>query len=99
MVFVRMVCDGEKYKQFIHYINTVDAVRECYHITGSDALIMKILAKSVEELNSIVMKFLPYGSPNSSVVIADILVRTTYDLAPQNLKRTYPFRQESIRLG
>jgi len=74
-----MVCDGEKYKQFLAHINTLDAIRECYHITGSDALIMKILAKSIEELNDLIMKFVSYGSPNSSVAIADLLVRTGYD--------------------
>jgi len=58
-----MVCDGEKYKQFLAYIKTVDAIRECYHVTGSDALIMKILAHSIEELDGIVMKFSPMARP------------------------------------
>ena len=82
MVFTRMVCGGDKYNQFLAYIKTVNAIRECYHVTGSDALIMKILAHSIEELNGLVMKFLAYGTPNSSVVIADLLVRTDYDLNP-----------------
>jgi len=99
MVFTRMVCDGEKYKQFVEYIKSLDAVRECYHITGSDAVIMKMLAQSVEELNEIVLKFLPYGSPNSSVVIADLLVRTSYDLESPNKKRLDTHRREPLRLG
>jgi Lrp/AsnC family leucine-responsive transcriptional regulator len=99
MVFTRMVCDGEKYKQFLAYIKTVDAIRECYHITGSDALIMKILANSIEELDGVVSKFLAYGAPNSSVVIADLLVRTDYNLDPPKPRKPYGVRQEAIRLG
>jgi Lrp/AsnC family leucine-responsive transcriptional regulator len=99
MVFTRMVCDGEKYKQFLAYIKTVDAIRECYHVTGSDALIMKILAHSIEELDGIVMKFLAYGAPNSSVVIADLLVRTDYDLNPPRPTKPPGVRQETVRLG
>ena len=99
MVFTRMVCDGEKYKQFLAYIKTVDEIRECYHITGSDALIMKILARSIEELDGIVMKFLAYGVPNSSVVIADLVVRTEYDLNPARPTKPHGVRQETVRLG
>jgi|ERR1039458_6479794 Lrp/AsnC family leucine-responsive transcriptional regulator len=99
MVFTRMVFDGEKYKQFLAYIKTVDVIRECYHITGSDALIMKILAHSIEELDGIVMKFLAYGTPNSSVVIADLLVRTDYDLDPPKPTKPHGVRQETVRLG
>jgi Lrp/AsnC family leucine-responsive transcriptional regulator len=99
MVFTRMVCDGEKYKQFLAYINTLDAIRECYHITGSDALIMKILAKSIEELNDLIMKFVSYGSPNSSVAIADLLVRTGYDFESVKGKKPDTHRREPIRLG
>ncbi|MGO9404795.1 MAG: Lrp/AsnC family transcriptional regulator [Terriglobales bacterium] len=99
MVFTRMVCDGEKYKQFLAFIKTVDAIRECYHITGSDALTMKILAYSIEELDGIVMKFLAYGTPTSSVAIANVLVRTEYDLNPQKPPKASGVRQETVRLG
>jgi len=99
MVFTRMVCDGERYRQFLAYIKSVEAIRECYHITGTDALIMKILAHSVEELNELVTKFLPYGAPNSSVVIGDVLVRETYDLSLPKIKKPPTYRSDSIRLG
>ena len=100
MVFTRMVCDGERYKQFLNYIKTLDAVRECYHITGSDALIMKILGQSIEELNDLIMKFLSYGSPNSSLVIGDVLHRSDYDVeVPKGKKTETNRRREPIRLG
>lgn len=99
MVFTRMVCEGEKYKQFLSYIKTVDAIRECYHITGSEAVIMKILARSIEELDGLVLKFLDYGAPNSSVVLADILVRKDYDMESRQPKASYPFHPDSVRLG
>jgi Lrp/AsnC family leucine-responsive transcriptional regulator len=99
MVFTRMLCEGDSYRRFISYIKTLDAVRECYHVTGSDALIMKILTRSIEDLNEIVTGFLPYGSPNSSVVIGDVLVRTEYDLEPARARRTDMGRGTPTRLG
>jgi len=98
MVFTRMTFHGEKYKHFLAYINGIDAIRECYHITGSDAVIMKILARSIEELDALVIKFLAYGDPNSSLVLGDALVRTDYNLDPMKLKVSEGQRH-AIRLG
>lgn len=99
MVFTRMTFQGEKYKHFLSYVRSVEEVRECYHITGSDALIMKILARSIEELDAIVSKFLSYGEPNSSVVLANAFVRNHYELDPMRAKRTAEKEPNSIRLG
>lgn len=99
MVFTRMTFQGERYKHFLAYINGMDAVRECYHITGSDAVIMKILARSIEELDAIVTKFLTYGEPNSSLVLGHALVRTSYDLEPVKQKKSSEREPNSIRLG
>ena len=99
MVFTLMVCEGEKYKQFLAFIKTVDAIRECYHITGSHDLIIKILAHSIEELDSILRKFLAYGSPHSSIVIAGLLVRTDYNVEPPRPPKLCGVPRETIRLG
>jgi Lrp/AsnC family leucine-responsive transcriptional regulator len=99
MVFTRMRFQGERYKHFLAYINTIDAVRECYHITGSDAIVMKILARSIEELDSMVTKFVTYGEPNSSLVLGHALVRTQYDLESPRQKKSSEREPNSIRLG
>ncbi len=99
MVFTRMRFQGERYKHFLAYIDSIDAVRECYHITGGDAIIMKILARSIEELDSIVTKFLTYGEPNSSLVLGHAIVRTHYDLEPARQKKSSEREPNSIRLG
>src|SRR5579862_1820828 len=99
MVFTRMTFQGEKYKHFLAHIKGVEEVRECYHITGSDALIMKILARSIEELDSIVTKFVAYGEPNSSVVLDSAFVRAGFDLDPAKPKKPSDRQPNSIRLG
>jgi Lrp/AsnC family leucine-responsive transcriptional regulator len=99
MVFTRMTFQGEKYKHFLAHIKGVDEVRECYHITGSDALIMKILARSIEELDSIVTKFVAFGEPNSSVVLDSSFVRTEFNLDPVKPKKPAEREPNSIRLG
>jgi Lrp/AsnC family transcriptional regulator, leucine-responsive regulatory protein len=99
MVFTRMSFQGERYKHFLTYIKGIEAVRECFHTTGADALIMKILARSIEELDSIVTKFLAYGEPNSSVVLGDAIVRRRYSLDPVKTKKSFEREPNSVRLG
>lgn len=88
LVHVRMACDGEKYKQFLTFIKGIDAVRECDHVTGSDALMMKVLVRSIEELEELIMRFLNYGIPTTSVVLSRALVRNALNLEPPKQKKS-----------
>lgn len=80
---IRMVCDGERYRQFTQFVKTVEAVRECDHVTGGDALMMKVLVRSIEELENLIMKLLNYGVPTTSLVLSNTVVRHEYNLDPQ----------------
>jgi Lrp/AsnC family leucine-responsive transcriptional regulator len=82
VAIVRMSCDGEQYGRFVSFLNTCEEVRECHHVTGSDALMMKVLVGSIETLEQLVMKFLRFGVPTTSVVLSTPLTRTPYRLAP-----------------
>jgi len=89
---VRMVCDGEKYRQFLQFVKTLEAVRECDHVTGPDALMMKVLVASVEELEHLILKLLNYGVPTTSLVLSHTVVRHELSLDPPKIKRSpqYP---------
>ncbi len=78
---IRMVCDGEQYRRFVAYLDTCEDVRECLHVTGSDALMLKVMVRSIEELEKLVMQFLRYGVPTTSIVLSSPLSRTGYRLA------------------
>jgi Lrp/AsnC family leucine-responsive transcriptional regulator len=79
---IRMVCDGERYRQFLQFVKTLDAVRECDHVTGSDALMMKVITTSIEELEHLIMKLLTYGVPTTSLVLSHAVVRHTFSVDP-----------------
>jgi Lrp/AsnC family leucine-responsive transcriptional regulator len=79
---IRMVCDGERYRQFLQFVKTLEAVRECDHVTGSDALMMKVITTSTEELEQLIMKLLNYGVPTTSLVLSHAVVRHTFSIDP-----------------
>ena len=77
---IRMACDGEQYRRFVAFLETCEEVRECHHVTGSDALMIKVLVGSIEELEQLVMKFLRFGVPTTSIVLSSPLTRNLYRL-------------------
>jgi Lrp/AsnC family transcriptional regulator, leucine-responsive regulatory protein len=79
---IRMVCDGEQYRRFVLFVSTCEEVRECHHVTGSDALMIKVMVGSIEELEQLVTTFLRFGMPTTSVVLSTPLTRHNYRVSP-----------------
>jgi Lrp/AsnC family leucine-responsive transcriptional regulator len=73
--FVRLTCEGPRYRQFLKFLPTLDSVQECHHLTGSDAFLLKVILSSVDELEGLIEKLIPYGSPTTSMVLSTPLER------------------------
>jgi Lrp/AsnC family transcriptional regulator, leucine-responsive regulatory protein len=73
--FVRLTCEGTRYKPFLKFLPTLDAVQECHHLTGNDAFLLKVILSSMTELEDLIEKLLPYGSPTTSMVLSTPLER------------------------
>jgi Lrp/AsnC family leucine-responsive transcriptional regulator len=50
-------------------------VQECHHLTGNDAFLLKIVLASMTDLENLIEKLLPYGSPTTSMVLSTPLER------------------------
>jgi len=73
--FVRLTCEGTRYKPFLKFLPTLIAVQECHHLTGNDAFMLKVVLASMTELEDLIEKLLPYGSPTTSMVMSTPLER------------------------
>ncbi len=73
--FVRLTCDGGRYRPFLKFLPTLQSVQECHHLTGGDAFLLKVMLTSVAQLEELVEKLLPYGSPTTSIVLSTPLER------------------------
>lgn len=73
--FVRLTCEGPRYRQFLKFLPGLDAVQECHHLTGGDAFLLRVVLSSVAELEGLIEKLLPYGSPTTSIVLSTPLER------------------------
>lgn len=73
--FVRLTCEGNRYRQFLKFLPTLPSVQECHHLTGGDAFLLRIVLSSLAELEDLIEKLLPYGSPTTSMVLSTPLER------------------------
>jgi Lrp/AsnC family leucine-responsive transcriptional regulator len=73
--FIRLTCDGTRYRPFLKYLPSLDVVQECHHLTGGDAFLLRVVLQSVAQLEELVEKLLPYGVPTTSVVLSTPLKR------------------------
>lgn len=75
VAFIRLTCDGMRYRPFLKYLPSLDVVQECHHLTGGDAFLLKVLLQSVAQLEDLIEKLLPYGVPTTSMVLSTPLKR------------------------
>jgi len=73
--FVRLTCEGNRYKQFLKFLPSLQSVQECHHLTGGDAFLLRVMLSSMAELEILIESLLPYGSPTTSMVLSTPLER------------------------
>jgi Lrp/AsnC family leucine-responsive transcriptional regulator len=66
---------GERCTRLSASAQTIPEVLECYRVTGSDSLIMKVMASSVEHLESLIDRISEHGQLTTSIVLSTVLDR------------------------
>ncbi|WP_158941769.1 Lrp/AsnC family transcriptional regulator [Granulicella sp. S190] len=70
IAFIRLTCDNTHYRPFLKFLPTIDAVLECHHITGGEAFLIKVRLSSIDQLEPLIERLLPYGMPTTSMVLS-----------------------------
>jgi len=78
MAFIRMSCGGQNYHRLLDYVQTLEEVRECHHLTGGDDFLLKVTTTSMADLESLIEALLPYGNPVTSLVLSTPVERRKY---------------------
>lgn len=66
---------GERCTRLSASAQAIPEVLECYRVTGSDSLIMKVMASSVEHLESLIDRISEHGQLTTSIVLSTVLNR------------------------
>jgi Lrp/AsnC family transcriptional regulator, leucine-responsive regulatory protein len=66
---------GERCAHFTALAQEIPEVLECYRVTGSDSLIIKVMASSVEHLESLIDRLSSHGQLTTSMVLSAPVTR------------------------
>ncbi len=61
---------GDQCTRFATFVQEIPEVLECYRVTGSDSLILKVMASSVEHLESLIDRLSAHGQLTTSMVLS-----------------------------
>jgi Lrp/AsnC family leucine-responsive transcriptional regulator len=78
MAFIRMSCGGQNYHRLLDYVQSLEEVRECHHLTGGDDFLLKVTTTSMAHLEALIEALLPYGNPVTSLVLSTPVERRRY---------------------
>jgi Lrp/AsnC family transcriptional regulator, leucine-responsive regulatory protein len=81
LAVIRMTCDGTHYHPFLKFVKTLPEVRVCHHITGADAFFLEAGTRTLEELEQLIERLLPYGIPTTSLVFSSPVARHAPDIS------------------
>ena len=73
--FVRLKNPAGNYKPLRHLLDAVPEIIEAHHVTGDDCFILKLLARSMTDLERLAGKIAALGSITTSVVYSSPLAR------------------------
>jgi Lrp/AsnC family transcriptional regulator, leucine-responsive regulatory protein len=78
LAFIRMSCGGQQYHRLLDYVQTLEEVRECHHLTGGDDLLLKVATTNMADLEALIEALLPYGTPITSLVLSTPVERRRF---------------------
>ena len=99
LAFIRMTCDGQHYYRVMEFVQTLEEVRECHHLTGGDAFLLKVMTTSMDALEALIEALLPYGNPVTSVVLSTPVERRKYAVDAKSGNKLTATRKRTVWTG
>jgi len=78
--FVRMSITGVDYSHIIEVAEQSNEVLECHRGTGGDSFIMKVAVSSVEHLQEVIDRLVPYGITTTTIVLSSPVKRRVIEV-------------------
>jgi Lrp/AsnC family leucine-responsive transcriptional regulator len=73
LAFIRMNTEGEKCHGLQRSIAKMPEVMECHRVTGEGSYMIRAALSSVGQLEALIDRLLPFGSPTTSIVLSTTL--------------------------
>ena len=79
--FIRLTTTTDKYPRVMALAERLPQIRECHHVAGSEAFLIKVLAQSVTQLEDVITQLSPFGQTATSIVLSSPIVKHVIESA------------------
>ena len=79
--FIRLRSSPDKYPRILALVDGMPEVLECYHVTGDESFVLKVIAATPAHLGALIDRFSPYGHTATSIVLSTPLKARAVDCA------------------
>jgi Lrp/AsnC family transcriptional regulator, leucine-responsive regulatory protein len=73
--YVRMYARPGELKRVEDMLDKAPEVVEAYHVTGPDCLVAKVVVRDLEELETVVDRFVPFAATDTAVIQSETVAR------------------------
>jgi len=80
MAVIRLSTSTDKYPRVLELAQRLPEIRECHHVTGNEAFILKVLATSIPHLESLIAQLSMFGATSTSIVLSSPVRKRGVDL-------------------
>ncbi len=70
MAFIALTTQPEKYQKIYSFAEKQKEIVECHHISGNESLLLKVVAGSIAQLNTMIEKLGQFGETKTSIVLS-----------------------------
>lgn len=78
--FIRMSISGIDYSRIVQVAKDSLEILECHRGTGGDSFIMKVAVASVEHLQEVIDRLVPYGITTTTIVLSSPVKHRTLEV-------------------
>lgn len=75
--FIDVSMASESYARFLEFAESDDRIIECYHVTGGDSLILKVLVGNILELEALLDEIKKLARTNTSIILSTPIAHKT----------------------
>jgi Lrp/AsnC family leucine-responsive transcriptional regulator len=80
--FIRLFTTAKEYPRFLALAETLPEVLECYHVTGGESFVLKVVCESLVHLEAVIARLSPFGETSTSVVLSAPIHRRVLERPP-----------------
>ncbi|MTI08592.1 Lrp/AsnC family transcriptional regulator, partial [Curvivirga aplysinae] len=67
---IRVTCPQDQYQKVHRLSQDMSEILECHHVTGEDSFFIKVIARDIEHLETIISRFSGLGRSISTIVLS-----------------------------